>query len=86
MKFVEDRLILISRLPKNSDEVLDLVRDRGIVDRKEVSETLGISPSAALYRLKRLLREGFICSFTMPQKIGAPGRPKTYYTIVGGSL
>ena len=86
MKFVEDHLILISRIPKNSNKVLDLIMDRGIVDRKEVSETLGISPSAALTRLKRLLRDGLICSFTMPRRIGAPGRPRTYYTIVGGSL
>ena len=86
MKFVEDHLILTSSIPKNSDKVLDLIMDKGIVDRREVSEMLGISPSTALKRLKRLLGEGLICSFTMPHKIGSPGRPRTYYTIVGGSI
>jgi predicted HTH transcriptional regulator len=45
---------------KRWSEILDLIKDNPSVSRKELSETLGINPSAIQKHIQKLKNEGFI--------------------------
>jgi len=65
---------LPAELDKIDRRILRLLQDDGRITNLKLAETVGLSPTAALARMQRLTREGYILGYAAqlnPQKLGA---------------